>query len=471
MKKDTQEQASLAPTASDISEAKDTSPKPSALAPLLAKCRTLLFSTFTPDTTEQDVPKNSIRLVWYSAASVVILLLWAGFAEIDQIARGLGQVVPSQRVQLIQNLEGGIVQDILAHEGQRVEKGAVVLRIDNETADSQYREAQIRSLELDASITRLEALIHGGAPEYSEAVKKEPTLVRRQNDMLRASRTQNASELDVLALRADVTLREVAELKEVKTQSLAALALVQRQRDLALPALKAKAYSEVQFLDIEQRLQSIKTELASLEHSIPRLETTAKEAAEQVRLRKAEFESQYRQELNEAQVQLLSLRELITAGGDKVQRTEMRSPVNGIIKAIYANTVGGVVAPGATVMEIVPLDDSLIIEGRFNPADIAFLYPGQQALVRITAYDFSVYGGMKAKVENISADTLQDEKGNTYYKVKVRTEKAHLRHGEQDLPIIPGMQAEVDILTGKKSILDYLLKPLLKAQQRAFREK
>ncbi len=448
--------------------------KPSPLASLrqgAGKLSQKFGFSFVPDSSERDVSATSIRLVWFSAAAIVVLVIWAAFANIDQIARGIGQVVPSQRIQLIQNLEGGIVQDILAREGQTVEKGTVVLRIDNETADSQYREAQVRSLELEASIARLEALIHGGEPQYSPDVLKESALMQRQTDMLRATRRQNTSELDVLSLRADAINREVAELKEVKTQSTTALALVQRQRDLALPALKSKAYSEVQFLDIEQRLQGIKTELASLAHSIPRMETTAKEAAEQVRLRKAEYESQYRRELNEAQVQLLSLRELITAGGDKVQRTEMRSPVNGIIKAIYANTVGGVVAPGATVMEIVPLDDTLIIEARFNPADIAFLYPGQKALVRVTAYDFSVYGGMEARVENISADTLQDQQGNTYYKVKVRTEKAHLRHGEEDLPIIPGMQAEVDILTGKKTILDYLLKPLLKAQQRAFREK
>ncbi len=448
--------------------------KPFAMAtlgPHGVKFSQKLGLSFVPDSAEKDVSTASIRLVWFSAAAIAILFIWAAFAYIDQIARGTGQVVPSQRIQLIQNLEGGIVQDILAHEGQTVEKGTVVLRIDNETADSQYREAQVRSLELEATIARLEALIQGGEAQYSPEVLKENALMRRQNDMLRATRRQNASELDVLSLRADAINREVAELKEVKKQSITALALVQRQRDLALPALQAKAYSEVQFLDIEQRLQSIKTELASLEHSIPRMETTAKEAAEQVRLRKAEYESQYRRELNEAQIQLLSLRELSTAGDDKVQRTEMRSPVNGIIKAIYANTVGGVVAPGATVMEIVPLDDTLIIEARFNPADIAFLYPGQKALVRITAYDFSVYGGMEAHVENISADTLQDQQGNTYYKVKVRTEKAHLRHGGEDLPIIPGMQAEVDILTGKKTILDYLLKPLLKAQQRAFREK
>ncbi len=218
-------------------------------------------------------------------------------------------------------------------------------------------------------------------------------------------------------------------------------------------------------------MQSIKSDLATLEHSIPRSEAETKEAEERLRLRKAELESEYRLQLNESQVKLLSLRELITAGDDKVRRTEMRSPVRGIVKAIYANTVGGVIGPGMTVMEIVPLDDSLVINAKFSPADIAFLYPDQDALVRLTAYDFSVYGGMKAKVQTISADTLSNEQGDTFYKVKVRTTNAHLEHGGENLPIMAGMMAEVDILTGKQTILNYLLKPILKAQQRALRER
>ncbi len=329
----------------------------------------------------------------------------------------------------------------------------------------------MRTVEHEATIARLEALISGGPAQYPELVLKMPELVKRQDDMLRAARAQIETELNVLALKVESTQRELAEKREVKTQAQMSLGLVEKQRNLALPALRAKAYSELEFLDIEQRLQSLKADLAGLEHSIPRLEAVAKEAAERLQLRKVALEVEYREQLNEVEVQLLSLRELITAGGDKVLRTEMRSPVRGVVKAIYANTVGGVVAPGATVMEIVPLDDSLIIEARFSPSDIAFLYPGQSALVRITAYDFSVYGGMKATVENISADTLQGQQGETFYQVKVRTESAHLQHAGQSLPIMAGMMAEVDVLTGKKSILDYLLKPLLKAQQRAFRER
>ncbi len=426
---------------------------------------------FNPEDHDINVSKRSVRLVWLSALSILLLLIWAGFAEIDKTARGIGQVVPSQRVQVIQNLEGGIIQEVSVREGQIIEKDAVVMRIDNESAGSEYREALVRILEHEAAIARLEALIADKEVVYPPSVMAEPELVNRQNALLRTDRTQRHAELDVLSLQLEARQRELAEKKEIKTQSLTSLALMQKQVDLALPALKTKAYSELQFLDLQQRLQNIKSELAALEHSIPRAEAEAKEAEERLRLRKAELESEYQTELNEIQIKLLSLRELITAGDDKVRRTEMRSPVRGIIKAIYASTVGGVVAPGATVMEIVPLGDSLIIEAKFSPADIAFLYPEQDALVRLTAYDFSIYGGLEAKVETISADTLANQQGDTFYKVKVRTTDAHLKHGGEDLPIMAGMMAEVDILTGKQTILNYLLKPLLKAQQRALRER
>ncbi len=430
-----------------------------------------LFGSFEPDSKEKDVSKRSVLLLWLTAISLVIFIAWASFSELDQTARGLGQVIPSQRIQQIQNLEGGIVQEISVQEGQLVEKDEVVMRIDNEAAGSQYRENLIRSIEYEASIARLEALINNSNPIYSPQVLEFPELVQRQNDMLNIGKRKQESELQVLALQSDTRKREAAEQKENKKQLLQSLALIEKQRSLALAALKAKAYSELDFLEIEQKIQSINAELAALDHSIPRLEVAAIEAEERQNLRKAELEALARTELNEIQIQLLSLKELLTAGGDRVKRTEMRSPVKGIVNSILANTVGGVVAPGATVMEIVPLDDTLIIEAKFSPADIAFIYPGQKAKVRLTAYDFSIYGGIEATVENIGADTLQNQQGETFYQVKIVTSNSYRNDQNEELPIMAGMTAEVDIITGKKSIMDYLLKPLFKAQQRAFRER
>lgn len=419
----------------------------------------------------RTAPAGSVRLVWGSAAALVLLLLWAGLAEVDELARGTGQVVPSQRVQLVQNLEGGILQGIPVREGQRVEQGDVVARIDNETAGSQYREALARSLEHQAAIARLEALIGGGDAVYPPEVLAEPELTRRQNDILAAARAQTEAELHVLALQRELRTREAAEQEERRRQLTASLELALKQRDLAHAALQAKAYSALEFLNLEQRVQNLKAELAGLEHSIPRLHTAAREMEERLALRKAELEAQYRREINEIQTRLLSLREMLTAGSDRVQRTEMRSPVRGVVKRIHTHTVGGVVAPGATLMEIVPLDDTLIIEARFSPTDIAFLYPGQKATVRLTAYDFAIYGGLAAEVEQIGADTVEGRQGEYFYAVKVRTDRNHLEHKGQTLPIMVGMLAEVDVLTGKKTVLDYLLKPLLKARQRALRER
>ncbi len=432
---------------------------------------TKFFGRFKPENGEIEASKRSSILLWLTAISILIFIVWASLAELDQTVRGLGQVVPSQRIQQIQNLEGGIVQEISVQEGQLVEKDQIVMRIDNEAAGSQYRENLIRSIEYAASITRLEALINNVAPIYSARVMEFPDLVKRQNDLLTVARSKQESELQVLALQSDSKKREANEQKENKKQLLASLALIEKQRELALKALNAKAYSEIDFLEIEQKIQSIKAELAALEHSIPRLEVAALEAEERQAFRKAELETISRSELNEFQIQLLSLTELLTAGGDRVKRTEMRSPVKGVVNSILANTVGGVVAPGATVMEIVPFDDALIIEAKISPADIAFIYPGQKAKVRLTAYDFSIYGGVDATVENISADTLETPEGETFYQVKIVTSNPYLNDKNEELPIMAGMTAEVDIITGKKTIMDYLLKPLLKTQQRAFRER
>ncbi len=434
----------------------------------------LHFISKLDDTQDKQASASSIRLVWFSSLAVILLLIWASLASVDQIARGMGQVVPSQKVQLMQNLEGGIVQEISVREGQIVEKDTVIMRIENELAGSQYREGLIRMLELEATMAMLETLLsadNNAQIQFSQKVLENQELMNRQLQLLASTRKQNEAEAQVLLLQSQTSLNKAEEQKEAKKQVQASMKLVEKQRDLALKALNADAFSELQYLDIEQKLQSLKAELAGLEYSIPRLEAEAQEAEQKLNLHKAELENRYRQELNEAKLKYLSLVELLSAGDDKVRRTEMRSPVRGIIKAIYAHTVGGVVAPGATVMEIVPLDDSLIIEAKFSPADIAFLYPGQKATVRLTAYDFSVYGGMEAIVDTISADTLQNQQGETFYKVKLLTKSAHLEHSGESLPIMAGMITEVDVLIGKKTIMDYLLKPLLKAQQRAFRER
>lgn len=412
-----------------------------------------------------------VMLTWLCCGTVLLFCLWAVWANLDEVARGGGQVVPSQRVQQIQNLEGGILQAVMVHEGQVVEQGDLLARLDNETAGSQYREALARSVEHEAAIARLEALIAGGEPDYPPSVRAEPEMVRRQNDILAATRAQINSELQVLQAQHEGKLKEAEEQEERRRQLTTQLALADKQVNLARPAMQARAFSALEFVNLEQKAQALKTELAGLDISIPRVRLAVREAEERLALRHAEMVTQSRKEMNEIQTRLLSLRELLTAGSDKVLRTEVRSPVRGTVKKIHITTVGGVIAPGATIMEVVPLDDTLIVEARFSPADIAFLYPGQAAVVRLSAYDFAIYGGLEAVVDQISADTLEGKQGEFFYQVKLRTTQKSLEHKGAKLPILVGMMAEVDVLTGKKSVMDYLLKPLLKARQRALTER
>jgi adhesin transport system membrane fusion protein len=230
-------------------------------------------------------------------------------------------------------------------------------------------------------------------------------------------------------------------------------------------------YPRVDYLALERDISMLQGDVDNLRLSIPRIRQSAEEASRRIAQRRAEFQAQALDELNSRRVELQSLREIMAAGEDQVTRTAIRSPVKGTVKQINLNTIGGVVKPGESILEIVPLDDTLLIEARIRPADIAFLHPGQKAMIKITAYDFSIFGGLEGFVEAISADTIEDDKGESFYKVKLRTRESVMHYRGEDLPIIPGMTASIDILTGKKSILNYLLKPILRMKQNALRER
>ncbi len=420
---------------------------------------------------QRSLSIGSIRLVWLAFFSIALLLIWAALAQIDVVVRGQGQVVPSQRIQLIQNLEGGILQEIFVKEGEIVDQNQALARIDNTSAGAQYREALFRSLEHMATIARLKALIEGTNPDYPKEVLEYPELVARHNNIFTAMHEEDQAELDVLILQAEAETKRSEELKAKKIDVQKSLELATKQRDLAATAFKRGAFPEIDFLGLEQNVQDLKAEIVSLEHSIPRIELEVQEMHKKIDGFHAKADLRYNEEIGEEEAALVSLQELLKAGSDKVLRTELKSPLRGTVKRIYKTTLGGVLQPAETLMDIVPLDDSLIIEARFSPADIAFLSPGLPAIVRFSAYDFSVYGSMNATVDTISADTLQDSStGMIFYIVKLKTADTVFHSQGRDLPILAGMQAEIDIVTGKKSILDYLTKPLLKVKNRAFTE-
>jgi adhesin transport system membrane fusion protein len=374
---------------------------------------------------------------------------------------------------MIQNLEGGILEEILVQENQIVEKGDILVRIDNSMASSQFRDVSGKAREYQASVARLEAEGGGLAFTLPEGLQKsDPQIASDQTAIYQARQQQIHSELGVLQSQHQQKQQEIAEMQSRLAQLERNYELTRQQRDIAKPLADQGVYPKVDFLALEREVSNLQGDMDALRLAIPRARSAGEEIRRRMSQRQAEYKAQSLDELNRRRVELKSLNEMMSAGQDRVTRTDVRSPVRGTVKQLYLNTLGGVVKPGEPIMEIVPLDEALlIVEARVRPADIAFLRPGQKAMIKITAYDFSVYGGLEGVVEAISADTIEDEKGEHFYKVKLRTQTGTLSYRGENLPIIPGMTASVDILTGKKSVLSYLLKPILKMKQNALRER
>jgi adhesin transport system membrane fusion protein len=404
---------------------------------------------------------------------IVIFILWANWAMLDERTRGFGRVIPSQRIQEIQNLEGGIMNELFVQEGQTVEKGDILCRLSNEQAASYYRDAQSKALEHQAAIARLQAEADGAdEPTFpAKVVEKAPQLAEDQLRIFKAQRDKLNIEIGLLEDQYQQREQEVSEMIARRDQLKQSLEVAEKQRDIAKPLVEKHIHSELDYLRLEQTVVQLHGDLQAVILGLPRVRRAAKEAKGRIDQAKAEYRATALEEINARRQELNSIEENLSSGGDRVTRTDVRSPVRGVVKHIMVNTIGGVVRPGESIMEVVPLDDTLLVEAEVKPSDIAFLHPGQKAKVKITAYDFSIYGGLDGTVENISADTIEDEKGESHYLIKVRTKENAITYRGQQLPIIPGMTASVDILTGRKSVLAYLLKPLLKAKQNALRER
>lgn len=435
-------------------------------------------------------PRLSSRFLTLAiAVFFAAFLVWAAFADIDEVAHSEGSVVGSQRTQSISNLEGGILGALLVREGQTVQKDDVIAQIDNEMAASSYRDAVNRSMDDALAIVRLEAELKDETPVFPKdllswagetigASSTEAGFLAQAQQIVRdqevAWRTRQARyEADDAVLRSQAAQREhdVQEQKAHRAQLKASLALAVEQRNAAASLLSHRNFSRLEYLGMEQKVVELKGQVEMLDASIPRAEAAAKEAQHRIESHRAEYEASITEEINKRRVDLATLHETLAAGSDRVTRTDVRSPVRGIVKQIYLNTLGGVVRPGEPIMDIVPLDDTLLVEARVHPQDVAFLHPGQDVMVKVTAYDFSIYGGLEGKLEQISADTIEDKTGEFFYLVKVRTRKTFLTFHNEVLPIIPGMLVQADILIGKKTVLQYIMKPILKAKQRALTER
>lgn len=416
-------------------------------------------------------PRTKILLIAVLLFFVAIFV-WAKNANIDEVTRGSGKVIPSSQIQIVQNLEGGIVKEIAVREGQMVEKGQILLRIDDTGFAASYGEKKAQYYSLMAQIARLSAEAEGRALEFPpELLAEARELTVDARKLFKARNAELKSQLAILKDQLSQRKQELDELRGKVRQLNSSLALVLEEYDLTEPLVRKGIVPKINAIRLKRQISDIEGEISGSTLAIPRAKTAIREAGRRIEEKYLNFRSEARRELSQRQADFTQVEQSITAAKDRVVRTDIRSPVKGIVKQLKIRTIGGVVRPGMDLVEIVPLDDTLLVEVRIKPADVAFLRPGQEAIVKLTAYDFSIYGGLPAKLERISADTIVDEQGDSYYQIIVRTDKNHIVHRGQTLPIIPGMVASIDTITGQKTILDYLLKPILKTRARALTER
>jgi adhesin transport system membrane fusion protein len=409
-------------------------------------------------------------LVRWAVLIVLVLLIWASLAQVDEVTKGDAKVVPSRQLQVIQSLDGGVVTDILVKEGQVVEAGQVLLKVDETRASSGVRESAAQTFSLKAKLARLRALAEGTSFIPPEPVTPEDQgVIDQEQQLYDARRSELNNLIGISQQQLAQRQQELSEVRSKRESAARSLELSQQELSKTRPLLATGAVSEVEILRLERDVSRSRGDLEQANAQSARVQAAISEASRKIQETELSFRNEARKELSETLARLNTLTEGAVALADKVDKAQVKSPVRGRVQRLLANTVGGVVQPGRDIVEIVPLDDALVLEAKVHPKDIAFIHPGQAATVKLTAYDFSVYGGLDGVVENISPDTETDEKGvNTYYKVRVRTNRASF---SDKLPIIPGMTAEVDILTGKKTVMSYLLKPVLKAKAYALRER
>ena len=414
-------------------------------------------------------PLKTRRLLYAIALSVVVMIVWATFAEVDIVTRGQGKVIPSRQVQILGSQDGGVITEILVREGDLVQQGELLLKLDQTRSQSSLGENMAERSGLIVRAARLRAMVDGQPFEPSQVMLTETADIVYQEQQLYDSRLE---ELEVQKGIARQQLKqrreELRELGVRRGQLGRELELATEELSRTTPMIESGAVSPVEVLRLQREVNKAEGELKQTRAQLSRISASISEAEGKLAGVDLEFSNGVREQLADTVNRINALTEAGAGLSDRVRQTNLLSPVTGTIKQLLYNTVGGIVLPGRDIVELIPADDSLLVEVRVRPQDIAFMAPGQVANVKVTAYDFVVYGGLEGKVEQIGADTVLDEEGNAFYEVSVRTTTVAFG---KDQPIIPGMTVEVDILTGKKTIMAYLMKPVLRAQQRSLSER
>ena len=437
-----------------------------------------------------EVPSLHRLTIWSMAGLLFCFLVWSYFSSLQQVTSGMGKIIPSTQVQIIQSLDGGVLQKLFIQEGVQVSKNQPIARIDDTRFRSDFAEQKQEVDSLRANIIRLRAELSSvlignneqwerqieitkKVPVYPEdLIKNAPLMVERQQNEYSERLDNLINQLEIQGQKIHQRQQEVAELaSKIDTLSISYRIAI-KELDLTRPLAEKNIVSKIELYKLERSVNELKGELSAVRLLAPKLKSAQQESILNRRETILAYRAETRAQLNELQNKLSRINESQVGAQDKVTKALILSPVVGTIKTIHINTLGGVVKPGETIVEIVPTEDKLMVEAKIKPRDIGFIYPGLPAVVKITAYDFARYGGLTGKVEHISADTTQDEEGNSFYLIRVRTDASSIKNKKgEEMPIIPGMLTEVDVITGKRTILEYILNPILRAKEAALRER
>jgi len=439
---------------------------------MTSKQKDLQYMSSISEAISEQTPGGARALLWMMVLFILLAIYWASWAELDEITRGDGEIIPSSQLQVIETLEGGAVSEILVREGDLVSKGQVLLRIDDIRFSSSLKENEVRLFELQAKAARLRAEADSKPfgddvdlpKEYQSMLEQEKFLYTTRQEELKAS-------LGALKQQAKQRNQELKAARSQEQQLVRSYNLLKRELTITEPLLKEGVISEVEFLRLKRQVNDLRGELSGVRLNIPRIESTLEETKQNLGEAELQFRNAARRELNEAAAEMSRLKEALTGMNDRIDRAEVRAPVKGTVKQLLVNTVEGVVQPGDELLNIIPWEDTLLVEAKIKPADIANISPGQPAVIKVSAYDFSIYGGVDAKVVFVSPSTIIDEEGVSYYLVRLETSQPYVKSADKNLPLIAGMTVSVDILTGKKTVMDYLLKPVLKAKNKALTER
>jgi adhesin transport system membrane fusion protein len=405
----------------------------------------------------------------------VAFVAWAALFDIEEVTRGDGKVVASSQTQVVANLEGGIVNAVLVREGDRVEKGQALLRLDNAPAQAQYRDNRAKYLSLTAQVARLTAELGGAMADFpAELAREAPEVVRQETALMTARRQQLEAQMQILRDQRKQRQQELLDLRGKAVKLGQQLRLTQEQLAILEPLAAEGLAPRVDVIRAQRELTGTETDLDSARTQIPRAEAALNETERKLDERLATFKADAQKELNERRTMLEGASELQASDRDRIRRTELLAPMRGTVKQIHVKTVGGVVKPGQDLIELVPVEDTLLVEIRIRPSDVGFVHPGQHASVKVTAFDYALYGQLAALVEDISADSLTDERDRTqepFFRVRLRTEKTTLGPATRPLPIHPGMTVSADIQTGERTVLTYLMKPIFKTLTSAMGER